>query len=120
MRALAASLFAFVAACAAKPSLSTTSAHGTVLPGIDVFMRDIPAEVRGKRIGLITNQSGIDRAGHLDIDLLAASKEVKLVALFAPEHGIRGTEAEGATIGDETDQKTGLPIFSLYKTEDHG
>src|SRR4051812_36721460 len=105
MNRFASGLFLLFAGCTATPAVSkTTASQRAVLPGIDVFMRDIPAEVRGKRVGLITNQSGIDRAGHLDIDLLANSKDMKLVALFAPEHGIRGTEAEGATIGDETDQ----------------
>src|SRR4051812_28542122 len=85
-------------ACAATPALSTSSAQRVVLPGIDVFLRDLPAEVRGKRVGLISNQSGIDRNGRLDIDLIAARKDMKLVALLAAEHGIRGTEQDGATI----------------------
>src|SRR5918993_2768998 len=91
-----------------------------VRPGIEVFLSDLPTAVRGKRVGLITNQSGIDAHGRLDIDLIASHKDLKLAALFAPEHGIRGDAAEGVKITDDVDQKTGVPIYSLYMTEDRG
>jgi uncharacterized protein YbbC (DUF1343 family) len=64
------------------------------------------------KIGLITNQSGRDRQGRPTIDLLHAAEGVELVALFSPEHGIRGTADE--KVGDTIDQRTGLPIYSLY------
>jgi uncharacterized protein YbbC (DUF1343 family) len=109
-----------IAACA-RPSVTPVSfPDGLVRPGLDVFVAGVPAEVRGKRIGLITNHSAIDRAGRPAIDLIAEHRDLKLVALFAPEHGIRGTVAAGAKIEDERDSKTGLPIYSLYKTEDRG
>jgi len=91
-----------------------------VRPGIEVFLADPPAQVRGKRVGLITNQTGIDRSGRSAIDLIAAHPDVKLVALLAPEHGIRGTAEAGVKIEDERDPKTGLPVFSLYLAEDRG
>jgi uncharacterized protein YbbC (DUF1343 family) len=108
-----------VAACANTPSVGSFT-DGLVRPGVDVFLADVPAAVRGKRIGLITNHSAIDRAGRPGIDLIAAHPDLKLVALFAPEHGIRGTVAAGAKIEDERDAKTGVPVYSLYKTEDRG
>jgi uncharacterized protein YbbC (DUF1343 family) len=80
--------------------------------GVDRLADSIPAVLRGKRIGLITNHTGADRAGRSTIDLLASRSDVKLVALFAPEHGIRGTET--GTIANERDAKTGLPVHSLY------
>ena len=89
-------------------------------PGIEVFLADVPQALRGKRVGLITNQSATDRARTPDIDLIARHRDLKLVALFAPEHGIRGTLAAGDKVNDETDAKTGVPIYSLYKTEDRG
>ena len=92
----------------------------TVRPGIEVFLADVPAALRGKRVGLITNQSAIDRSRTPDIDLIAQHKDLKLVALLAPEHGIRGTAAAGEKIVDETDPKTGVPIYSLYRAEDRG
>lgn len=104
----------------AGPATPSSTAAATVVPGIEVFLADVPAALRGKRVGLITNHSATDRAGTPDIDLIARHRDLKLVALFAPEHGIRGTVAEGAVIGDEVDQKTGVPVHSLYKTEDHG
>jgi uncharacterized protein YbbC (DUF1343 family) len=88
-----------------------------VTPGIEVFLADVPAALRGKRVGLITNQTAIDNAGVSDIDLIAGHKDLKLVALFAPEHGIRGTVAAGARINNEIDAKTGVPVYSLYGTE---
>jgi uncharacterized protein YbbC (DUF1343 family) len=93
---------------------------GPVRPGVETFLADVPAALRGKRVGLITNHSGIDRERRPAIDLIARHKDLKLVALLAPEHGIRGTADAGATIEDEKDPKTGVPIFSLYKSEDRG
>ena len=72
--------------------------------------------VQGKRIGLITNQTGIDASGVSTIDRLASAPGVRLVALFAPEHGIRGLAAPGERVGDTVDAATGLPIYSLYGT----
>ena len=85
---------------------------GAVLNGIDVLVREDFARLRGLRVGLITNQTGRDRDGRSTIDLLFAAKDVKLVALFSPEHGIRGTADDH--VGDSVDEKTKLPIFSLY------
>ena len=97
-----------------EPIRSTES----VRPGIEVFLSAVPERIRGKSIGLITNHAGIDRAGTSGIDLLAAHAEVKLVALFAAEHGIRGVVAAGEKVVDGRDQASGLPIFSLYMAED--
>jgi uncharacterized protein YbbC (DUF1343 family) len=93
---------------------------GSVRPGIEVFLSDVPVQLRGKRVGLITNHAGIDRAGTADIDLIAAHKHLKLVALFAAEHGIRGTAPAGEKVTNDRDAKSGVPIFSLYLAEDRG
>jgi uncharacterized protein YbbC (DUF1343 family) len=85
-----------------------------VLPGVEQFLADVPLAIRGKRIGLITNHTGVDARGVSIIDRLFASRQVKLVALFAPEHGLRGIAADGAKISSGVDRKTRLPIFSLY------
>ena len=90
-----------------------------VLPGIESFLADVPVRLRGKRVGLITNHSAIDRHRRTDIDLIAAHPQLKLVALLAPEHGIRGTLEAGARVDDEVDARTGVPIYSLYGREDH-
>jgi uncharacterized protein YbbC (DUF1343 family) len=91
-----------------------------VRPGIEVFLSAVPERIRGKRLGLITNHAATDRGGTSDIDLIAAHTDVKLVALFAAEHGIRGVAAAGDTVSDGRDTTTGLPIFSLYLAEDRG
>jgi uncharacterized protein YbbC (DUF1343 family) len=109
-----------IAACAAAVAQETPHPSGPVRPGIEVFLSDVPARVRGKRVGLITNHAGIDRAGTSDIDLIAAHRDLKLVALFAAEHGIRGSAAAGEKIVDDRDAKSGVPIFSLYMAEDRG
>jgi uncharacterized protein YbbC (DUF1343 family)/CubicO group peptidase (beta-lactamase class C family) len=83
-----------------------------VLSGIDVLRADGFAPLRGKRVGLVTNHTGRARDGATTIDLLHSAKDVKLVALFSPEHGIRGVL--DASVPSATDAKTGLPIHSLY------
>ena len=80
--------------------------------GIDVLAAEGFARLKGKRVGLVTNHTGLALDGTPTIDLLAKADGVKLVALFSPEHGIRGEVDE--KVGDSTDQKTGLPVYSLY------
>ena len=100
---------------AVAASLGDTSRPaGDVRPGIEVLLSDSLHLVRGRRVGLITNHTGRDRAGTPSIDLLAAHPEVELVALYSPEHGIRGSTEGGISIDDGVDERTGLPIHSLY------
>jgi uncharacterized protein YbbC (DUF1343 family)/CubicO group peptidase (beta-lactamase class C family) len=80
--------------------------------GIDHLEAEKYASLRGMRIGLITNHTGIDRAWNPTADLLRSAPGVTLVALFSPEHGIRGTV--DAKMGDERDPVSGLPVYSLY------
>ena len=96
---------------------STTAAleppvDAQVLTGIDVLERDNFKELAGMRVGLVTNHTGRDRTGRQTIDVLHNAQNVKLVALFSPEHGIRGLADE--KVSDSKDEKTGLPIYSLY------
>ena len=83
-----------------------------VLSGIDVLVKQNFAPLRKLRIGLITNHTGADRRRHATIDLLKNAPDVRLQALFSPEHGIRGALDE--TVSDSVDEKTGLPVHSLY------
>ena len=107
---------------AVRASTATTAPApaATVRLGVETFLADVPQALRGKRVALITNSSAIDRTGKSVIDLVAAHEDLKLVALLAPEHGIRGTVMDGVEIKDETDPKTGVPIYSLYLSEDRG
>lgn len=90
------------------------SVSGKVLLGINVLENQDFKPLKGKRIGLVTNHTGVNREGKSTVDILYAAPDVKLIALFSPEHGIRGKEEHGKEILDTKDTKTGLPIFSLY------
>ncbi len=85
-----------------------------VMLGIDVMEADGFAAVRGKRIGLLTHPAGVNRRGEHTIDVLRRAPEVKLVALFAPEHGLYGAEKANVKFADAIDARTGLPVYSLY------
>src|SRR5260221_90473 len=96
----------------ARAAANETAADAQVLTGIDVLERDGFKQLAGLRIGLVTNQTGRDRAGRSTIDILFKAPGVKLSALFSPEHGIRGLADE--KVSDTKDEQTGLPIYSLY------
>jgi uncharacterized protein YbbC (DUF1343 family) len=85
---------------------------GNVLPGIDVLIERDSDLLAGKRVGLITNHTGLTREGTSTIDILFTTDRCKLAALFCPEHGIRGVADELVASG--RDEKTGLAIHSLY------
>ncbi|MDX1645912.1 MAG: DUF1343 domain-containing protein [Longimicrobiales bacterium] len=113
-----------VGAGAAGASAATPS-DTRVRPGIQVLLDDSLHLVRGRRVGLVTNHTGVywertgpeatpeETVGHV-IDALHGSLDVELVALFAPEHGIRGAEEAGARIETEVDERTGVTVHSLY------
>ncbi|MEO8624405.1 MAG: DUF1343 domain-containing protein [bacterium] len=104
---------AFSSACAtATPRVATMSAG--VVPGVEVLLTDSLHLIRGKRVGLLTNHSGRNRAGTSTIDLLFKAPGVQLTALFAPEHGIRGAAKAGEKISSGVDSATGVKIYSLY------
>ncbi|MDB4917452.1 MAG: hypothetical protein JWM95_5096 [Gemmatimonadetes bacterium] len=100
--------------CALPLASSSAQTSAGVVPGVEVLLSDSLSLLKGKRVGLLTNHSGRDRRGTSTIDLLFKAPGVKLVALYAAEHGIRGTEKAGAKIGLTTDSATGLPVYSLY------
>ncbi len=85
-----------------------------VKPGIEVLRENGFAELKGKRVGLITNPTGIDNSLVSTIDILAKAPEVNLVALFAPEHGVRGDHVAGEKVANSVDPATGVPVYSLH------
>ena len=87
-------------------------AGSTITTGAKVLYESDFAELRGKRVGLISNQTAMVDGTHL-IDLMHA-RGVQLAALFAPEHGLRGLHEDGTSIGDRIDQQTGVRVYSLY------
>lgn len=102
-----------VAACEPSFAREAPSAE-RVVPGITVLLSDSAHLLTGKRVGLITNHTARDAEGRSSIDLLSKARGVRLTALFAPEHGIRGAEEGGAKIATGVDERTGVPIYSLY------
>jgi uncharacterized protein YbbC (DUF1343 family) len=82
--------------------------------GIDVLEEHQFAELKGKRVGLITNATGIDSHGVSTVDVLRNAPGVQLVALFGPEHGVYGSDWAGEYVPSTTDAHTGLPVYSLY------
>jgi len=99
---------------AGRSALAAASPAAPVRPGIEVLLSDSLHLVAGLRVGLVTNHTGLDGRGRSDIDLLFEHPSVDLVALFSPEHGIRGDVQDGVTIESSVDGRTGLPIHSLY------
>ena len=86
---------------------------GRVLTGIDVLQRDGFQQLKGRRVGLITNHTGINREWVSSVQLLSDAAEVNLVALFSPEHGFEG-KLDVAKINDSRDSATGIKVYSLY------
>ena len=85
----------------------------SVLPGIDVLVRDGFAVLKGRKVGLVTNHTGLSTAGASTIDILHQAPGVTLVSLFSPEHGIRG-QLDVENVPSSNDERTGLRIHSLY------
>lgn len=94
--------------------LGISSVMGQTLSGIEVLRKTGFEILKGKNVGLITNPTGVDSNLKSTVDILAEAKEVKLVALYGPEHGVRGNFSAGDKVESNVDPKTGIPVFSLY------
>jgi uncharacterized protein YbbC (DUF1343 family) len=116
LTATAAALAAPAAARATSPSMRETT---NIALGDDVFVRDTWRELRGRTVGIVTNPSGVLSTGEALPDAVHRNGAIAVKALFGPEHGIRGTAPAGEVVGSSTDQKTGLPVYSLYGKTRH-
>lgn len=85
-----------------------------VKPGLEVLRDNNFEGLRGKRVGLITNPSGVDNQLKSTVDILAEAPGVELVALYAPEHGVRGDFHAGDKVENAVDSATGIPVYSIY------
>ncbi|HET7616713.1 MAG TPA: DUF1343 domain-containing protein, partial [Bacillales bacterium] len=88
--------------------------HGKFRLGIDVLLKDRMDLIKGKNVGLITNPTGVNHELTSDVDLLFHNSNVNLVALYGPEHGVRGGHQAGDYVPYYIDEETGLPVYSLY------
>ena len=86
----------------------------TVKPGAEVFLEKHLALVKGKRVGFLTNPTGVDSNLESLVDLFYSHPDINLVALYGPEHGVRGNAQAGEYVPFYIDEKYGLPVFSLY------
>ena len=111
MRIVALIVFLAAADACAQAPRGVTAA---VVPGVESLAASTPPILRGKRVGIITNHTGIDRAHRRTIDIMAAATDYRLVAIFSPEHGIFGVARDGETIDSGHDERTRLPVHSLY------
>jgi len=112
---------ATIGSAGASPPAGASPASGTVvdhrvpfLTGLEVLARDRFAALAGRRVGVVTNPTGVDRSLRSLVDLLAAAPGVELAAIFGPEHGARGAAQAGEQVGDARDPVTGAPVWSLY------
>lgn len=94
--------------------IAVLSVSAQVRPGIEVLEAGGFEQLKGKKVGLITNPTGVDSRLNATVDILANAPEVELTALFAPEHGIRGDVVAGQRVSQTTDPATGLPVYSIY------
>jgi len=101
------------------PLTFPTKTEARVYTGLEVFLAKYTYIVKNKRVGLITNPTGVNASLHHSADLLKRANDVNLVALFAPEHGVRGNVRAGENFSSNKDKKTGLPIYSLYGGGNH-
>lgn len=85
-----------------------------VTPGVEVLVNHYGERLSGKRVGIVTNPTGVDRTLVSTIDLVRALPGVQVVRLFSPEHGLRGAYAAGQQVNESRDPISGLPIVSLY------
>ena len=107
-------LLAGVIAPASGADRKKSSAKKGVVPGVEVLEKRGFPGLKGKNVGLVTNPSGVDRNLRSTVDILFNATEVNLVALFGPEHGVRGDVYAGGKVEDLEDPVTGLPVYSLY------
>ena len=94
--------------------MAVVTAGAVVKPGVEVLRDGGFAQLQGKRVGLVTNPSGIDNNLKSTVDILNEAPGVQLVALFGPEHGVRGNAHAGDAVGDAVDPLTGIKMYSLF------
>ena len=100
--------------CTAGAQQNNAAKKEVVKTGIDVLEANGFKQLQGKKVGLVTNPSGVNNQLVSTVDILANAPGVELVALYGPEHGVRGDIHAGDKVSDDVDPKTGVPVYSLY------
>ncbi len=107
-------LLAFIVVILAFPTSGTGHTTAAVKLGNEVLLESYSYLIEGKKVGLVTNQTGVDSRGISFIDILTATKGMKLIALYSPEHGIDGTSRAGASVNSYIHPRYDIPVYSLY------
>ncbi len=107
-------IFAFLVLLTAGCAARSFALQPSVKPGIDVLRNRNFDILQGKRVGLVTNPTGVTADLEATIDVLAGAPGVRLIALYAPEHGVRGDNDAGKYVESYLDKRTGIPVYSLY------
>ncbi|MEC0356758.1 exo-beta-N-acetylmuramidase NamZ family protein [Bacillus halotolerans] len=108
-------MFGTMTAASASPdSEKQTAKKPKVQTGIDILLSQHKKQLKGKRVGLITNPTGVSASLKSSVDILYEDPDIQLTALFGPEHGVRGDAQAGDEVGSYIDEKTGVPVYSLY------
>ena len=109
----------FLAASAAAFAAPPAAASAAVTLGDDIFVAETWRELAGRSIGIVTNQSGVLSDGTSFVDAVRRNPAIRVKALFAPEHGLRGDRAAGTYVPSYIDPRSGLPVYSLYGATRH-
>jgi uncharacterized protein YbbC (DUF1343 family) len=107
------------AALAARPAAAEPLPAAAITLGDEVFLRSAWHELQGRTVGIITNQTGVTSRLQSIVDALRANSEIRLKAIYAPEHGFRGDRPAGSYVPSYTDAASGLPVYSLYGPTRH-
>ncbi|MBV9277067.1 MAG: DUF1343 domain-containing protein [Candidatus Eremiobacteraeota bacterium] len=107
-------LFALLIAALSTPAHSASLPAANVTLGDEVFLRDAWRELHGRCVGVITNQTGVTSRLESIVDAIKRNPRICIKAVYAPEHGLRGDRSAGAYVPSYTDDRTGLPVYSLY------
>jgi uncharacterized protein YbbC (DUF1343 family) len=99
---------------AVEAAVEAPAQPAEVLPGVEVLLRDHAADLAGKRVGILTNPTGVTRSLESTIDAVRSMPGVEVVRLFSPEHGLRGQHLAGDKVNETVDPVSGLPVMSLY------
>ena len=107
------------AAGGTRPTSAGTLPKAAVTLGDEVFLQSTWRELRGRCVGVVTNQTGVTSRMEPLVDAIKRNKQICIKAIYSPEHGLRGDRLAGAYVPSYTDERTGLPVYSLYGATRH-
>ena len=119
LRSAAATAVALAAGASGGVARSAALPQASVTLGDETFLAETWRELRGRSVGVVTNQTGVTSRLETIVDAIRRNPQISLKAIYSPEHGLRGDQAAGAYVKSYVDDRTGLPVYSLYGTTRH-